>query len=479
MLTCHQKGLKKAITQKVLKKGSQKLQDIAYSYPERNRVMGSPGHNDTVNWLKAELESLDGYYDVELQEFWSYVMLSGEINKFAVGNNSNVTASIFDYSASGNATASLVAVNDLGCEASDYPAAVAGNIALISRGSCEFGLKSALAGSAGAVGAVIYNNVAGNLQATLGAPPRPEGEYVASVGVSLETGSAWVAALAGGANLTATLDVTTDVRNISTYNVLATTKCGDHDNRLAVGAHTDSVVGGPGINDDGSGTVGILSVAKALAKYRVNNAVTFGFWSGEESGLLGSTYYVASLSAAEQAKIRAYLNFDMIASPNWVNQVYDGDGSAFNISGPVGSAEIEEFFENYFVEAGQNYSATEFNGRSDYGPFLDAGIASGGTTTGADEVKTPLEVEMYGGVAGEILDQCYHQACDNYANMAWGAFELHAKGIAASVAKYAASWAGFPEKPAGNSTMKRSAPKARDTGLHRHFGRGRKMPVSI
>lgn len=188
-----------------------------------------------------------------------------------------------------------------------------GKIALISRGTCNFGLKSALAGAAGAVGALIYNNAPGTIQGTLGAPPRPEGPYVATLSLSQEQGQAYVSAIAGGATITATLDVATEVRNASTFNVLATTKCGDQNNRLALGAHTDSVLAGPGINDDGSGVIGILEVAKALSKYEVKNAVTFGFWSGEEIDLLGSAFYVASLSPEENLKIRGYLNFDMVS----------------------------------------------------------------------------------------------------------------------------------------------------------------------
>jgi Zn-dependent M28 family amino/carboxypeptidase len=172
-----------------------------------------------------------------------------------------------------------------------------------------------LAGVAGAVGAIIYNNAAGPpLQGTLGAPPRPEGDYVPSISISQELGVSYVSAISGGANVSATIDVTTDIRNVSTYNVIATTNSGDQDNKLALGAHTDSVAAGPGINDDGSGTVGILEVAKALSKYTITNAVTFGFWAGEEEGLLGSTYYVENLPAAEAAKIRAYLNFDMVST---------------------------------------------------------------------------------------------------------------------------------------------------------------------
>lgn len=70
-------------------------------------------------------------------------------------------------------------------------------------------------------------------------------------------------------------------------------------------------------SDDGSGTIGILTVAKALAKFRVKNAVRFAFWSAEEFGLLGSYFYVNSLNSSETevAKIRAYLNFDMVNTP--------------------------------------------------------------------------------------------------------------------------------------------------------------------
>lgn len=184
--------------------------------------MGGKAHNDTVNWLKEELESTS-YYDVTLQPFSNYVMLNGTINSFTVDGEA-VNATLFEYSNStaGLVSAPLVAVSNLGCEASDYPAGLAGNIALISRGSCDFGLKSALAGGAGAVGAVVYNNVAGTVSATLGPPPRPEGPYVATVGISQELGQAYLSQLSGGADVTASLDVLTDIQIITTNNVLAT-----------------------------------------------------------------------------------------------------------------------------------------------------------------------------------------------------------------------------------------------------------------
>lgn len=219
---------------------------------------------------------------------------------------------------------------------------------------------------------------------------------------------------------------------------------------ITLGAHSDSVFDGPGINDDGSGSVGILEVAVQLSNYSVNNAVRFCWWSGEEFGLLGSTHYVESLSAADLAKIRLYLNFDMIASPNYIFATFDGDGSAFNLTGPPGSAQIESFFEEWFADRDLGLVPTAFDGRSDYQAFADNGVASGGLFTGADDVKTAEEVRLFGGIANITHDPNYHSALDNYDNLNFTAFTTMTKAIAASVAEYATS---VDSLPAGNNTI--------------------------
>lgn len=212
-------------------------------------------------------------------------------------------------------------------------------------------------------------------------------------------------------------------------------------------AHTDSVAAGPGINDNGSGTIALLHVAEQLAKFSVNNAIRFVWVSAEEFGLLGSTFYVNSLDEAERSKIRLNLNFDMLASPNYVYSVYDGDGSAFNFTGPPGSAEIKHLLEDYF----KNYINTPlvpaaFDGRSDYGPFLDVGIATGGLATGDEELKTLEEQKLFGGEAGVAHDVNYHQAGDNFTNLNFDAFILNTKAIAHTVATLGKSLEGFPAK---------------------------------
>lgn len=249
-------------------------------------------------------------------------------------------------------------------------------------------------------------------------------------------------------------------------NVIAQTKSGDPDNVIFVGAHADSVEAGPGINDDGSGTVGILEVALQLAKYEVTNAVRFAWWSAEEFGLLGSEYYVNQSTPEDLDKIRLYLNFDMIASPNYKLSIYDGDGSAFNLSGPPGSAEAETLFENYFESKGLPSQPTEFNGRSDYGPFLEVGVAAGGLFTGAEQIKTEAEAALYGGTAGIAFDENYHKVGDTVDNLNLEAFLINSRAIAHSVATYATSFDTLPPRSARIVRRDAYNPKTKASGCH-------------
>jgi carboxypeptidase Q len=131
----------------------------------------------------------------------------------------------------------------------------------------------------------------------------------------------------------------------------------------------------------------------------------------------------------------------MLASPNYVYAIYDGDGSAFNISGPPGSAPAEKLFEDYFRnEVGLNYIPTAFDSRSDYAAFAAAGVPVGGLFTGAEGVKTAEEQVLFGGKAGVAYDINYHGAGDNVANVNVGAWIQNTKAIAHAVATYGISF---------------------------------------
>ena len=325
--------------------------------------------------------------------------------------------------------------NTSGCEASDYDGMPDGAIALVQRGTCPFATKFGLAEASGAGGVVFFN------EGTPGMPDRQVTLWFNVTGLQTPFMSASIqtaTALANGVNngftgLRARFKIDWRPGTYPTRNVIAETRWGDPNKVIVVGAHLDSVGTGNGINDNGSGSAGILEIAEQLRLVHPQNKIRFIWFSAEESGLLGSEHYVASLPPEEQAKIAAMLNFDMIGSPNFVRFVYDGDTSDTpppEGGAPPGSDEIEQLFLDYFDGQGLATEPTAFDGRSDYGPFIAAGIPAGGLFTGAEGIKTAEEAAIYGGTAGEAYDPCYHRGCDRFTNLSDTALEQMADAAA-------------------------------------------------
>lgn len=315
----------------------------------------------------------------------------------------------------------VILVDNFGCDANDYPSNVTGAIALISRGKCTFGTKSELAGQAGALAAVIYNNEEGTIGGTLG---EPSPNHVATIGISQADAAPYLEKLRHGtAKVHASVMVDSIVRIITTTNVIAQTVEGDPDNCVMLGGHSDSVEAGPGINDDGSGTISLLEVATQLTNFRVTNCVRFAWWGGEEEGLLGSNYYVQTLPADENRKIRLFMDYDMMAGPNFAHQIYNGT----NAVNPKGSEQLRDLYVDFYHSQGLNCTFIPFDGRSDYDAFIKGGIPGGGIATGAEVIKTVEEEAMFGGKAGIAFDPCYHELCDDVNNVNMTAWEISTK----------------------------------------------------
>ena len=314
----------------------------------------------------------------------------------------------------------LVLVANNGCDASDFPANVTGSIAFIRRGTCSFGIKSENAGKAGAIAAVIYNNMNGSLGGTLG---EPSAFHVATFGISDSDAVPYIQQLQDGNTLNSSAYIDAVVEDVQTTNLIAQTKYGDANNCVMLGGHSDSVAAGPGINDDGSGTNTLLEIAVQLTKYSVNNCVRFAWWAGEEEGLLGSDYYTSQLSREENLKIRLFMDYDMLASGNYAYQIYN----ATNAVNPPGSEELRDLYIDYYKAYGQKYTFIAFDGRSDYDGFIKHGIPGGGIATGAEGIKTAEEAAIFGGTAGKQYDPCYHLLCDTVENLAIDAWEFNSK----------------------------------------------------
>ena len=407
------KGFRKAVTLACIREHQDALQEIADDNAG-TRSSGTPGYRASADYVAERLEAAG--YDATLQPFpfafyrqlapSTFERVSPQPITYTEGSAADYTP--MTYSGSGDVTATVSTVGGLGCNAADFAGFPAGNIALISRGTCTFATKAANAQGAGARAVVIYNNIEGPLNGTLGAP----NFTIPVLGTTQAIGLTNAALVPGG--LTFHVATSTDSETRTTWNVIAET---------ASGAHLDSVLPGPGINDNGSGSAAILEIAEVFAAQNrtARNKLRFMWYGAEEFNLLGSQFYVNSLSQAERDKIMAMVNFDMVGSPNYVRFVYDGDNSAFPVGpgaaeGPPGSAYLETLFVDYFNAVGLANDPTPFSGRSDYGPFIAVGIPAGGLFTGAEGIKTAAQAATYGGTAGVAYDPCYHQACDTFAN---------------------------------------------------------------
>ncbi|WP_211302742.1 M28 family peptidase [Allonocardiopsis opalescens] len=417
-------------------------------YNGGNRATGTPGYQVAAQYVIDQLERAG--YEPEVHEYdyesWSEVSPS-EIEQVApeqVAYEYGTDFLTFTYSVAGEVTAPVVPVNtgaaDSGCTAEQFAGFPEGAIALIRRGSCTFQIKTDLAAQAGASAAIIFNS---------GGAPEFEQPVLGTVGGLSEipvvgTSNDLGEALAATEGLELRVAVDSVVETRSSFNVVAETETGRHDNVVVVGAHLDSVREGAGINDNGSGVATVLEIARQLPRLnenRLNNAVRFAFWGTEEEGLIGSTEYVQSLSEEQIDDIALYLNFDMVGSPNYARFVLDGDDSLGGsiTPPPAGSGAIETLFHRYFDAQGMVSEDSEFNGRSDYSGFINAGIPSGGLFSGAEGVKTEEQVEWYGGTAGESYDPNYHTAADDLDNINRQSLDELSDAAAYAVETYARS----------------------------------------
>ncbi|BDZ65413.1 M28 family peptidase [Agromyces mangrovi Wang et al. 2018] len=447
------KKLTKAVTIEGVYEHLEAFQDIADTYGDR--AAGRPGYAASVDYVVEELEGAG--YDPTVQAFdFDYFEENSELARISplptnYVNNDDFLRNAFDSgSPKGTATGTLYPVdvnvpagalppnsNSSGCEPGDFIGFPVGAIAFMQRGTCGFALKALNAQAAGASGVIIMNEGQPGRDGLLNMIGDATGLTIPAVFTTSAVGED-LYSTSPGTIVTVTVDYEAETR--TAYNVFAQTSTGSTENVVMAGAHLDSVQDGPGINDNGSGSAALLETAIQLQKTKLNNAVRFAWWGAEEEGLLGSEYYVENLSDEEIEDIGLYLNFDMIGSPNYMFGVYDGDNSGGTAPEgfiPPGSAEIEDVFEMFYESRGLPYQDSEFSGRSDYGPFIAVGIPAGGLFTGAEGVKTPEEAALYGGIAGESYDQCYHEPCDTIDNVNAFALDVNADALATAVITFA------------------------------------------
>jgi Zn-dependent M28 family amino/carboxypeptidase len=393
------------------------------------RAAGEPGYAAAVKYVEKSLRSSALVPREQRFSFPYFKELSPPLLTRVAPSPATYPASTFDYSGSADVTGAVVPTTNInsstsGCAVTDFPPIVgtAPEVALIKRGTCTFGDKILNAAAAGYSAAIVYND---------GLPGRTDvvsatiGKAVAipAIGTDYASGAALLAAAQNGGS---TVRVATRTINETreTENVIADTPGGDPDHVLVVDVQLDALPSGPGIVENASGVSAALEIAYQIHRLHLTPKYKIRFIflgaeatrarrdpNGELVAQLGSYHYVNSLSAKQLSRIFGSVDIHSIAAPNYGRFVFTG--------GPTGSDNIENVFTNYFTSVGlaSEPSINFVAGQADFGPLADAGIPIGGLFGGSNSPKTAEEAAMFGGVADELYDACFHEACDSISNV--------------------------------------------------------------
>lgn len=163
-------------------------------------------------------------------------------------------------------------------------------------------------------------------------------------------------------------------------NVLGVIEGNNPDEVIVLGAHYDhlGIHDGfiwNGADDNGSGTVGVMTLAKALMETgkKPEKTIVIALWTGEESGLLGSRYYVDNLPFPVR-NVKLNVNFDMIS-----RYISDDDTKkvimTYTQSFPVFRSITEENIRKHGIDLTIEYQPSDNPpGGSDHRNFVSAGI---------------------------------------------------------------------------------------------------------
>jgi hypothetical protein len=483
----------------------QALENIAKANPgpdgHPSRNSGEPGYWGSVQYVANVMKQAG--YDVTIQPYtFLYYAYKGIPTMSQVSPKPTSWVLNTDWSAgqsTGKTTATVQPVGGIvmpptpepssasGCTSADFAGFVPGNIALIQRGTCNFGVKIQNAQAAKASGVIIFNEGNTNHPERIGlqgisisdaagntfVPNIPVGSVTFAIGKELyddaKAGKAAVASL----NIDAIVDP-----NRLDWNVIADSKGGDKNHVVVVDAHLDAIYG-EGMLDNGSGSVTILDIAQQMKNVNPTNKLRFIWFGGEELGLFGSQYYVDNLSSSELSHIGYDLDADVTATPNYTIGVLDpaakdlfSASSTTTFPNRVYKASLvaRDAGVEYFNSIGKNHEFFSPVG-TDAISFNNVGIPASGVLTGQDCCKTQEEVNLFGGHTGifEGIEPggCVDNPfiwCDNLSNNDFDVMTFMTKGFANMVLRMA-----FDTKvmsASSDAVYKKRLPVSLEAGRH-------------
>jgi hypothetical protein len=399
----------------------------ADGHPSRNS--GEPGYKASADYVAQVMR--DAGYNVTIQQYaFTYYAYTG-IPTFSQTSPTPHDYVLNDEWGPGQSTGTVTGgtvqpaggivlpptttpTSASGCTASDFNGFVPGRIALVQRGSCNFGVKVLNAQAAGAAGVIIFNEgntnpdrtglLIGSLVDAAGNPIIP------TIPVAFTTFAVGQALYdqAQQSPPVMSLSIPAVVKpNTPDYNVIAESKGGDKNHVVVVDAHLDAIYGA-GMLDNASGSATILDVAQQMKNVNPLNKLRFIWFGGEELGLLGSSYYVNNLTSTELSHIGYDLDADVTATPNYLIGVLDPAApdlfsrtvtATFPNRVYKASTVARDQAVQYFDSIGKNHEFLSPVG-TDAFSFNAVGIPASGLLTGQDCCKSQAEVDLFGGFLG-------------------------------------------------------------------------------
>ncbi|MDA2359000.1 M28 family metallopeptidase [Bacillus cereus] len=185
---------------------------------------------------------------------------------------------------------------------------------------------------------------------------------------------------------------TIPIGNNSSQNIIAEkmgTNLDEEKHLIIVTAHLDSVnhSGGPssnapGADDNGSGSAGVLEIARVFKDVPIQHDLRFILFGGEEQGLFGSKQYVENLTTLDKSRIGSVINMDMIGTLNTSTPAVLIEGSPLSQEIINGLKNVASLYTDLDVKVSLDPHD------SDHVSFLNKGLPAVLTIEGEDSLNT-------------------------------------------------------------------------------------------
>jgi hypothetical protein len=328
--------LRTAITQSELLEHTNAFADIA-ARNDNNRAASTQGYDDSAAYVINRLTKAG--LDARIDRFEFILFSENAAPTLTTSVNATYAAEDFatmTYSGTGSTGTppkAIVAVDyrttletdppstsTSGCEEADFAGFPRGAIALMQRGTCTFGVKAQNAVNAGAVGVISFNEGSPAARRLLTGTLGQAGRRRRGVRSSAPRGRSRGARRGETAGGTVTASITDghdDHRDTLRTTSSSTHPDGDPDTTRSVVARTWTAARRRGDQRQrlGRGLPGRAGRADGAAEHHAGQPRALRLLGRRESGLVGSTAYVAGLSDEAFGQIAMNLNFDMLASP--------------------------------------------------------------------------------------------------------------------------------------------------------------------